>query len=551
MSIQKINKRSHTAIFLAGMTIVASFFSLQLFSFSVFEGFATLANDSFSFIRVAKIWSPYSEASSYVLNTVPEHQRSPFFPWLLALTGGAESMRAGHLLTSIALLLSFSVIGAMLWQSVDGRLAILFATCLLLLPGVLLATMGVLSENVYLFLTLLAILVFWRVDKKAGIHAGSFILLLSLLTIASLTRAIGIALPLALLVSALVDGNRVIQKRAAYLSIAGVSLGAWFLWNELGVDPRASGVLDKFLLYLGDENVPVVERARHYSAYALASARNLPAAWAQYLGMDRSGTLLFVFSYLVFAACLIATACRALKARMDAVYVIFYLSILIFWGYSGEQARFLHPVAWLMLLQPILLGALHAKPEVIRWQLLVIASFAVLLVNSLWTHHQFRALRETAERQFPALVHSFEYYENLGRPSDLQSPLVFQRVMVLMRSTSSIVPEDAVVASVKHEAFMLLAERTGVMLTDQVSYEQQLCNFKLRKVGFVFLSRLNSAYVPEPFGLVERYKAITAQTFETRLPDESGESYLLMLDKSAIEQELTRLGFKCRSFQLV
>jgi hypothetical protein len=98
---------------------------------------------------------------------------------------------------------------------------------------------------------------------------------------------------------------------------------------------------------------------------------------------------------------------------------------------------------------------------------------------------------------------------------------------------------------------MLLAERTGVMLTDQVSYEQQLCNFKLRKVGFVFLSRLNSAYVPEPFGLVERYKAITAQTFETRLPDESGESYLLMLDKSAIEQELTRLGFKCRSFQLV
>ena len=330
-----------------------------------------------------------------------------------------------------------------------------------------------------------------------------------------------------------------------------MSLGAWFLWNELGVDPRASGVLDKFLLYLGDENVPVVERARHYSAYALASARNLPAAWAQYLGMDRSGTLLFVFSYLVFAACLIATACRALKARMDAVYVIFYLSILIFWGYSGEQARFLHPVAWLMLLQPILLGALHAKPEVIRWQLLVIASFAVLLVNSLWTHHQFRALRETAERQFPALVHSFEYYENLGRPSDLQSPLVFQRVMVLMRSTSSIVPEDAVVASVKHEAFMLLAERTGVMLTDQVSYEQQLCNFKLRKVGFVFLSRLNSAYVPEPFGLVERYKAITAQTFETRLPDESGESYLLMLDKSAIEQELTRLGFKCRSFQLV
>ena len=532
------------------MTIVASLFTLQLFSFSVFEGFATLANDSFSFIRVAKIWSPYSEASSYVLNTVPEHHRSPFFPWLLALTGGAESMRAGHLLTSIALLLSFSVIGAMLLPSVDGRLAILFATCLLLLPGVLLATMGVLSENVYLFFTLLAILVFWRVDKMAGIHAGSFILLLSLLIIASLTRAIGIALPLALLVSALLDGNRVIQKRAAYLSMAAVSLGAWFLWNELGVDPRASGVLDKFLLYLGDENVPVVERARHYSAYALASARNLPAAWAQYLGMDRSGTLLFVFSYLVFAVCLTATAYRAFKARMDAVYIIFYLAILIFWGYSGEQARFLHPVAWLMLLQPILLGALHAKPEVIRWQLLVIASFAVLLVNSLWTHHQFRALRETAERQFPALVHSFEYYENLGRPSDLQSPLVFQRVMVLMRSTSSIVPEDAVVASVKHEAFMLLAERTGVMLTDQVSYEQQLCNFKLRKVGFVFLSRLNSAYVPEPFGLVERYRAITAQTFETRLPDESAESYLLMLDKSAIEKELTRSGFKCRSFQL-
>ena len=123
-------------------------------------------------------------------------------------------------------------------------------------------------------------------------------------------------------------------------------------------------------------------------------------------------------------------------------------------------------------------------------------------------------------------------------------------MMGLMKDSAEVVPPGSIVASIKHEAYLLFAERQSVMLTGIVPYIQQLCNFKIQDVDFVFIPQLTSDLTPDPLALANQYVDISE--YNLTASDQLGNplSHVIKLDKDAYESKLSASGYNCQDFQI-
>jgi hypothetical protein len=172
----------------------------------------------------------------------------------------------------------------------------------------------------------------------------------------------------------------------------------------------------------------------------------------------------------------------------------------------------------------------------------------MLIVNSVAAQSQLVGLRTETETNNLALRYSVELYDLVDRDRAENLAGIYQGVMKMMAESAQVIPVGSSVAVVKHEAYMLLADREAVMMSMIVPYHQQLCNFKLRDVNFIFLSPLRSKYSYSPFELVEQYRDITAFALSTSVQRTEPDYYILKLDMSSIESILKQSGFDCHSF---
>ncbi len=134
-------------------------------------------------------WSSPSEAATFFAH----NQYPPLYSLLLAVFGGGESLLAAHLVSVTCLLLGFAAL--YLWVRalnrpplIAGLLALLFA----LMPGTYMQALAILSENLYLLLTLtcLASVAAYENDKR-----NHWLWLAAIcLAAAVLTRSAGISL---------------------------------------------------------------------------------------------------------------------------------------------------------------------------------------------------------------------------------------------------------------------------------------------------------------------------------------------------------------------
>jgi hypothetical protein len=208
------------------------------------------------------------------------------------------------------------------------------------------------------------------------------------------------------------------------------------------------------------------------------------------------------------------------------------------------MVRFLHPVFMLLLLQPLLFIGTPAKsPGDFPIRAVAVSIILVLCANSLIIQHQLVALRNLANKEKPAIAHSYEYYALPDRVR--ASSYTFQTVMMMMTESADVVPEGSTVAAVKHEAYTLLAGRESVKLPVFVKHNQQLCYFKSRGVDFVFLSPLISRDNPEGLNLAEQFRHISTYMWSMNYQEASPIAHVLKLDREKIDSILTESGFDC------
>ena len=116
-----------------------------------------------------------------------------------------------------------------------------------------------------------------------------------------------------------------------------------------------------------------------------------------------------------------------------------------------------------------------------------------------------------------------------------------------MTESARHIPADKVVATIKHENFVILADRQAITLSTLVPHIQQLCNLKLMNVDVVFLSHMTTAINVQKLTLLEDYRSISSHVWSMSDEGERVWAHVMFVDKTKLDLELE--SRECLSYQ--
>lgn len=534
-------------LFFLSTLVVA--YAVHLLPFTLFEGFATLSNDAGSYVLLARKWSPFYLPSEAEIFTWPTQSFPPGFPWLLAVTGASESLWAGHLLVSICILLSIFLVGWMSYRQLGWFIGGLLTLTLCLLPGVVTSSMGLLSENLFLLLTLIVLILHSYIIKSQHASWVSHLLFLSFLTLVIMTRTIGIALIAAVFLVTLFDKNLAGKIKGRLIAVSILSLLLWFLWTT--VDPQTNELTyTEYLKHHVGSGLTIYGSLVILWGDLSTNLMQLLSSWNHYLSLSHSNTWFFLFSYSLIFPCFITLGLRFFHGKLDAVFLGFYFVILLVWPYPSQMTRFLHPVIFLLMLQPMLFftDASRINKTVFTKTALAFVLLG-LSVNSIIVHLRLLEQRAIAINAETNWANSFEYYDSPSSEAGVMAASVYAQIMDHMTMSAQQIPNDSIVATVKPVNYSILANRRAVYLVAVVPYLQQLCNLKIMDVDVVFLSRLTTEFNQEGIELLESFRGISSDVLEVKRNQDSDVAFTMTIDQTKLNSKLTETAYECQSYQ--
>ena len=336
---------------LGAMRAHAPFLILLLVTAPLFVGFAwqgglsTFNDDGFSYLTLAR-WmrgDPVLGAWAW------EHAHfPPLFPLLLVATGGSTDFAIAHGVVAICAALSLVALyrfSAHVLESNAGALAVV--ALFVLTPTAWLGIKGILSESLYLLVSLCALL--WHATRVARADAAArdrwiFGLLLALVV---LTRTAGSTLVVAYLIHAAWRLARE-RTRAALVAAAtplvpvAIGLGAWALARPGSGSAYRDQAHDMLGYWLREP-----ARLFHDGGFTLFQG------WVSSFHAQTVTETVPAIVFGAIAAVAIAGAIvRAAANRLDGWYVLVTLPLLYFWIFPYDTTRrLLYPVFPLLLLQ--------------------------------------------------------------------------------------------------------------------------------------------------------------------------------------------------------
>ncbi|HKQ30719.1 MAG TPA: hypothetical protein VJS66_05480 [Burkholderiales bacterium] len=438
---------------LAGVILLVTsilVFAVVYFLLAVHADIPLLDGDDAVYVLMADYFSPFSERSSAITELVMRHSRfPPFYPLVLGMLGVDSSHLAAMHAVTVAFLL-----GAMamlfLWArqvSESAVWAALAAMLFGLLPVTVHQSFGILSENLYLLLSLLAIWCTVR-DRR---DERWLIITAIVIALACFSRSLGFALLLAWLICL----RQVPLLERIRLGL--IALMPTFVWN---IWKLAHG-------YHGDYSDSLLDGLRGgmlsdlLQVHARAPWLSLWNGWITSFDADPSIVTLVVGS-VVGMMCLVGTLYRATQWKVDGVYVIVYLLVILVWPYTYEARRFLYPVLPVLLVHGCLwLTALPHKRIDLRmaaaYPYVYLAIMALIAFPAVATMaERFMQSRTSGEHMY-ALSPSWYGY---GNREEARTRAAEQMALVrAWRDLKNIVREGQCVYHVKPVALMLYADR--------------------------------------------------------------------------------------------
>jgi hypothetical protein len=496
---------------LAGMALIGYALIAALFVWH--DGLATFASDSGNYLLMARYLSPWQEASEAIRLLWDQQYFPPLFPLLLGLSGLSYHLAGAHLFT-LALLLAALPLLHRYWQSLvpGSRAPLVLSGLFLLSPGTWLNIMGILSENLYLLLSLAVLVLPHRHSPTLRQSLMTGLLLAALM----LTRSIGLALVGAWALSQFLPWQRGRIGTLAY--ILPVLVAAFFTLLNQWWQPQPASAF-----YLSQIDPGAI-------ATQLGAFNELwHTAWQFY----RSDSMLLQSMLVTGVGCL-ALAGLALRLRdgqLDAWYVLLYLLILLVWPYPGQGLRFLY------VIQPVLLGqAWYALHVAGRHFLPDHASSAqglfLLLLAAVVVPAQFFVLNRYQAGRLTGYAHSYEFYNHPDLPDATAAAAVQQALFNDMQMIRDSTPPGATIAWFEPVYLPVLADRRGSNLADVLpgSTESAASQWP----DYLFVSRFHPRYTVDDYdGLVmlEGFADIAEIRWASRLPDGSTGAVLLEMSR--------------------
>lgn len=309
-----------------------------------FDDLSSIANDSVNYIVMARYYSPWQEPGEAVRSVWPLQDFPPLFPLLLAVTNTAHSLLAAHVLVVMLGLASLVWIYLYGVQVLHSRVATMLAIAMFVLsPGFLLGMQGILSESLYI---LLGFLFLSSCSVKIQPQYGAVFLCGILLGMAMLTRTIGFALCLAVMIY--IATEAITRKRLpkGHVMIVPVGVVVYLLISWLAGPEREShyiGVIQSLFSGPGQEGT-------RYTAFS--GILSIMEAWhtSWYIYWISEASARYIIFTLVLLLSLFSLVRRIRQNHIDAWYLLVYLSVLAIWPHPGQMMRLMLPVLPIMVI---------------------------------------------------------------------------------------------------------------------------------------------------------------------------------------------------------
>ncbi len=405
----------------------------------------------------------------------------PLYPMALGvLGGGSHNPELTYVASGLFLLAG---IGTYAWwvkgESRSTGFAVALALTFALLPITILHLVVLLSEHLYVFLTLLALAAYGRAAQQhswllaAGLSAG----------LAAVTRSIGFTLVLPLCALILVRHRNRAGLLAALAAITPML--AWSAYTHVA----GFGVDYLHILMAKTGGNPI-------SDLAARAWTNLYVLWAYWVkSFDISLTLHARWT----ASALLVLAgigfLESLKAgRLDALYLLLYLGVIVVWPYPDQDHRFLFPVFPLLLWH----GAQGARSighhlgqarleKLLPGSFIVIA--AVLSIPS-W-HDMYWRFGEGSASDLADYARTPEWLLEPDPRKARETSLFMQRLYASMKTMRNRVPAQDCVWAVAPPYVMLHAGLRS-LATPSPQVQDEDFYQRLRQCPYVFMMAVSS-----------------------------------------------------------
>ena len=463
---------------------------ILLLIFSIFLGFfvatdqlATLASDSIHYLTLAAGFSPWESINENLQAHLANQDYPPLFPLLLGLSGANQTLAGAHLFSAAFLIPAFVCFFAFVARQNGQRLAALFLTvCLMLLPGTWENAMGILSENLYLFLTLWVL--YLTIDNSPT--TGRQVLLGMLLALVILTRSIGFTLLLAYLVKfcCCKDWQNHWKRQLLIPLACCVCL---LLIVRLSMPATTPAQYLDNLRSFWNKDLAIL-------AYLVNQCEAFFSAWQTALLRYWTDTqpLPFSIGALSFLLAAIGVLLELRKRAIHAWYTFFYCLIIVLWPYPGQMYRFLFPIVPLLLFHALIacqfLG--HALRRQHRWFPKLSIAWTVLLVFTVFPSIFF-TLGRYQQGLEEGLAGYFDYYHEANlkkaRGKAAEQEKIFEDISALKNRNG----DNTTIFYFLPEAISYFSHLPSMILADDLSTRQYKQLLQTYPASLVYLTRLH------------------------------------------------------------
>lgn len=447
---------------------------------------ADFGGDNAYYLLTARHFSPWNPHSNVAAYFATHSQYPPLYPLVLTVFGGGDSLLAAHLATVTCLLLAF--VAAYLWlrtlnvsSPISGLLILLIA----LMPGTYMQALKILSENLYLLLTLICL---WAVTvHEKDKHPKWLWIAAASVGAVTLTRSAGVSLLVAFVFYLL------LHRPPRFLRLVVVAAAPMILWNLFN-GHEAQGYFASFLeKYKADPVTMLLQ--------GLADGSRV--IWYGWVSNFAGSSIAKPLTGFLGVLCLIGMGHRVYLRKLDGFYSAAYLLLILVWPFPAEVQRFLFVITPVLLVQGVLLVERFPKMRVATVNLRLVyilfaAVFLIVIPDLALTFKRFVA---------PMPEELADYRRSSGwyylDPNEARMSVAMSKELAThMQSLRTIIPEGECIYGIKPSVVGYYSERVSLVpprpYLDQAAFDAYLKKTNCRYFYMIGISSpsFSEAYYP-------------------------------------------------------
>ncbi len=476
-----------SGLYLYTLAIYLIIYSYLFFTFTVSPWISSLASDSVNYILLGQYFSPWTQTSD-VINSILTYQDYPkFFPMILGITDATHNLMYAHFLSSSFLIFALILLSQYLVLiKYDKTSSILILFIFSLLPSTWINSIGILSENLYIALSILIFFLFelWRQTGKQ-----KYIYLSLLFSIfAFLTKTIGIIILvlISFIFAREFSGRLSITKKRKNIFIALIIMLAIILeilTFQFIPEQYKNQTSEIYSLIINNQILPIEYFKQQVTSIHDAWKR----AWLIYWFEDLS--LRHVLVNLVGALAIIGMSLRIKEKKIDAYYTLFYIIFIMLWPYPGQSSRFLYPILPFLIIYFLysisaLTRAYAPDKLYVSNSLSLIICLIIILPTTGFTFHRFQSGVMTG------INHVTEYYREPDISKATLNAEIQLKIMNDISNLKSLTQENDVILFFEPSYISALANRPSMKFITPINDDEYIEKLKESKFDYVFISRI-------------------------------------------------------------